>query len=181
MKNVLIINNETKNLNLLEKTFQNLWYNVKTKNLTDNFYSEKFDLLVLSWWSNHSVFYKPSPYKKEINFIKKIKKPIIWICLGAQIIAKAFGWIIDFLGKKIRWIKKIKFWNKFFKVFESHKFWITKLNDNLIWLSKSKYWSEIFKHKNKKIYWLQFHPEKTIKSNQWIIILKKILNQIQKK
>jgi len=156
---ILVIDNETKNLCQLVEFFGDV--DVDVVSVGEKFDREKYDLYVLSGWSHHSVFFEPSPYENEIEFVLSTDKKVIWICLGAQIVAKAFGSVIDKLPNKFRWELEILFDDKKYSVFESHRFSIKKLWKKLIWLAISQYGYEIFRHKNKSIWWFQFHPEKS--------------------
>ena len=170
---ILIINNETKNIDEIIKLFPG--DNISVCGLWENFDENKYDLYILSWWSHHSVFFEPSPYQKEINFIKNTDKKVIWICLWCQIIAKTFDAIIEELPQKIIWTINISYADKIYKVFEAHRYSIKTLWKELVWLGQSKYGYEIIKHKNKNIRWFQFHPEKHMGNNMWMELLQKIV------
>lgn len=161
---VLIINNETKHIEELIELFKG--NDVNFCELWENFDQHKYDLYVLSWWSHHSIFFEPSPYQNEINFIKNTNKKVLWICLWAQIIAQVYDSIIDQLPQKINETINIIYNDKNYKVVEAHRYAIKKLWKNLDWLAKSVYGYEIIKHKRKPIRWVQFHPE--IDTEKWI-------------
>lgn len=103
---ICIINNETHDISKI------IWilneHELKIFRYDED-YDTECDLFVLTWWSNYSIFHRPNPYKKEINLIKKHKKPIIWICLGAQLIAKSFWSSFGKLSRKVRRVINIKF------------------------------------------------------------------------
>ena len=172
---VLVIDNETSNLNDLVKLFKNDDINIC--NIGEDFDQNIYDLYIFSWWSHHSIFFKPNPYQKEIDFVKTTDKKVIWICLGCQIIAQAYDSIIDELPEEIIGIIDINYHNKTYKVFEAHRYGITSLWRELYGLAESKYGYEIIKHKTKTIRWFQFHPEKHMEVNEWRELLEQVINQ----
>lgn len=186
---ILLIDNETKNLNNLKTLLKGnivkvLKYN-KIKNTKDN----KFDLIILSGGSNHSAnnIYE---YENEIKLITKTHTPIIGICLGFQLIAKSFnGDIKKKIIKrksKILKIKKIKnsnifknINNKQIKVYESHRYVLKKAPSCFNVYAKSIDGIEIIKHKIKNIYGLQFHPEVFLDKQFGDEIFFNIINKIK--
>ncbi len=117
---------------------------------------------------NHPIF------SKEINIIKKSKKPIFGICLGFQVICNVFEGKIKELPQKKKGIEKIEirkkddiFMNcpKSINVSERNKWVVTEVGKNLKVLATSKDGIEAVKHKTKPIYGVQFHPFIT-KNNQ---------------
>ncbi len=172
---IAIINNETKHIEDLKKILK--WNEVIVFSYNDSFNCDLFDLIILSWWSKFSIFNKNRPFKKEVSLILNSWKPIIWICLWAELIAKVFWAKISLFPRKIKWfinIFDINSWKKYL-VYEAHRFYIKKLSKDLFPILRSNYWFEMFGHKNKKIFWLQFHPE-CFSWNDWKKIFFDILN-----
>ncbi len=100
------------------------------------------------------------------EWINEIKKPIIGICSGAQIIGLVNG------GKKInnKEIGMVKtdgkiFGKKLTEVYSIHQNGIRNIKDFDV-ISKSEKSDQIIKHKEKDIYGIYFHPEVR---NMWII------------
>lgn len=176
---ITIIDNETKTLKKLINIFHDDELNVFA--YEDKYDLSNSDLVILTWWSHYSIFHRNNPYKKEIDLIRKCNKPIVWICLWSQLIAKAFWSSFWELSSKIRKIIKIKYVDsdKECSVYECHRYYIDKLWSQLLWLAKSKYWWEIIKHKRKNIFGMQFHPEITKWDNDWLSILKGIIEDIK--
>ena len=135
---------------------------------------------------------------KFLNYIIKQNKPIIGICLGAQLIAKIYGSKISKSKNKLfecGYKKNIKESNKVFKnnlsFLQFHTEGIS-YNKNMELLSKGiMYEVDSFKIKGKKIYGFQFHPEvtsNTIKRWHGIVKIKypyieslnKIINDFKK-
>ena len=144
--------------------------------------TKSYDLIILSWGSHYSVVQKPSHYTKEIALIQNTKIPLLWICLGCQLIAHAFGSELTLMPEKL--FKEIEIRNgldkKNYRVFEAHKYAITKLWSELKWIAKSKYGYEIIRHKTRPIRGFQFHPEVDMKHTQGKKILKEVLALFEK-
>ena len=160
---ILVIDNETTTLWKIVTLFQeseidivSLWYDF------DKLY---YDLYILSGSSHHSIFYQPSPYTKELEFITSTEKPIIGICLGAQLIAQAFNSSIEKLPTKNRGVQILVYNMKEYSVFKSHKYITKELWEDLLSVVQSEHGHEIFRHREKNIRWLQFHPEVSIEGN----------------
>ena len=109
--------------------------------------------------------------KNEYKFLSKaikLKKTIIGICLGAQIIAKFYGSIIQKSPNnevEIGYRNSKKFDNSIIndrtKFLQFHNEGIS-INSNMELLSSGNLFNvDAFKIKNKNIYGFQFHPEVT--------------------
>lgn len=163
---ILIINNHTKHINELRQLFE--WYAqvvvVDKQELESDYPYHDFSLLVLSWGSDYSVKDHTDYYKHELWIISFLSIPIIWICLGAELIAFAYGGNLKKLNTKLESLLPLRFVSHALafdqaKVIERHSRVIESLWDELESLAQSNFWYEIIKHKTKPIYGLQFHPE----------------------
>lgn len=178
MKNILIVDNESLHTKEITALFpgQNITF-CKYNKIPD---TKNYDLIILSWWSHYSVLHIPSHYQKEIALIKNTKIPILWICLGCQLIAHVFGSQLTKMPEKL--VKEIEVRNgldkKEYKVFESHKYAITALWSALKGVAKSRYGYEIIRHTTKPIRWFQFHPEVDMTHTQGKKILQEIMDSI---
>jgi GMP synthase (glutamine-hydrolysing) len=104
-----------------------------------------------------------------IEYVKQLKYPILGICLGHQIIAKALGGKIGAAGIESYAKIEINIENEddIFKgmgnsmtVWASHKDEVKQLPKNFEILASSPICKiEAMKHKNNPIYGVQFHPE----------------------
>ena len=178
MKNILIIDNESRHTKEICNLFPGQKITIcKYDKIPD---TKDYDLIILSGWSHYSVLQQPPHYEKEIAIIRNTKIPLLWICLWCQLIAYAFGSSLTKLPAKL--VKEIEIRNqldkKEYKVFEAHKYAVTKLWSELKWIAKSKYGYEILHHKNRPIRWFQFHPEVDLKHTQGKKILDEILDII---
>ena len=117
---------------------------------------------------------------KFLNNIMKQNKPIVGICLGAQLIARIYGSKISKSKNKLfecGYKKNLKINNKVFKnnlsFLQFHTEGIS-YNKNMELLAKGiLYDVDSFKIKRKNIYGFQFHPEVTsITIKRWHNIVK---------
>lgn len=176
MKNILVIDNESKHTKEISKLFPGQKISFCAYNEIPD--TKKFDLIILSGWSHYSVLQKPFHYVKEVELIKNKKIPVLWICLWCQLIAHAFGSKVIKMPEKL--VKEIEIRNgldkKDYKVFEAHKYAVTTLWKDIKWIAKSKYGYEIIRHKTKPIRWFQFHPEADMQHTQGKKIVQEILD-----
>ena len=131
--------------------------------------------------ANSKSRYIKNEYKFLSNVIK-LKKTIIGICLGAQIIAKSYGSIIQKSSNKeveigYRRTKKINnsIINDRTKFLQFHNEGIS-INSNMELLSCGNLFNvDAFKIKDNNVYGFQFHPEVTAKMiKNWYDNLKSI-------
>ena len=156
--NIFLFNNGTKYLDELRRLLGKYGQTSERENA---------DIIVLSGGHQLSVAKHPESYTDEIELIKSASVPILGICLGAEMIAYAFGATLTPLEKMEKGLIDIEIVKNDglfsgitnFKVYENHKWAITKLSDNLEGLARSESGFEIIKHKTKPIYGFQFHPE----------------------
>src|SRR3989338_1927139 len=151
-----------------------------------------FDLFILTGGSAHPVVGNEKLFSNELRLIKTINKPIIGICLGFELIAKAFGAKLQKLVMKERGIITIDWldhrsnifkdsFDRPIKVYESHKWIIQTLSKSLIGLAKSKDGYEVIKHKTKPIYGFQFHPELFVDKTYGNEIFERVFKKISQK
>jgi GMP synthase (glutamine-hydrolysing) len=187
MKRVLqIIHSEVADISVISKFFQkkhhtstifykNLFF-LKKKEL------DQFDLFIFHG-GKQSANSKSKAIAYEYKFLKhiiKLNKPIIGICLGAQLIAKIYGSKISKAKNKVfecGYKKNLKNNSKVFKKNLSFLQFHTEgisLNKNMELLAKGiLYDVDSFKIKNKNIYGFQFHPEVTAHTiKRWHDIVK---------
>ncbi len=145
----------------------------------------KDDLLVLSGGHEIPIQWHKKEYGAELRLIKNHKGPIIGICLGFELITRAFGSHLHQLDKREHRILKLyntKASNIIpdkvkINVFEAHTWATLHVEKPLTALAFSKEGIEIIKHATKPIYGLQFHPEYE-EGNNGKIIFDKILKEI---
>ena len=126
---------------------------------------EKYDSFILSGRRKNEKKINQINSKVIIHSVQNNKK-LLGICYGAEILALTLGGTIrniSSLQKGNETINILK--NNFIScgslvVFESHRFEISKLPDELISLAESKNCRyEIIQYEQKSIFGTQFHPE----------------------
>ncbi len=187
MKRVLqIIHSEVADVSVVSKFFQKKHQSstIFYKNL--HFLTkkdiDKFDLFIFHG-GKQSANSKSKAILNEykfLNYIIKKNKPIVGICLGAQLIAKIYGSKISKSKNKLfecGYKKNLKKNNKVFKnnltFLQFHTEGIS-YNKNMELLAKGiLYEVDSFKIKSKDIYGFQFHPEVTSSTiKRWHNIVK---------
>ncbi len=161
---LLIINTCSNKLN--EREFVLPFEN---KNSRTNHYSKLKDL----GWADKILItgtaLADNEYLSELNkfnWLKKIDKPVLGICSGAQIIASVFGGnIIENREIGMVEVKGNLFGRKSFQAYSLHQNGISKLGEFDV-LAESKTSIHAIKHKHKEIYGVVFHPEVR---NKWVI------------
>jgi len=119
-----------------------------------------------------------SKYQAEIDFIRQIDAPILGICFGHQLIAKAFGSKIESLENRSNDFQKVRILepNEIFStwkpgdeilVCQSHKDYVAAIPNEFVCLAVSQVQSkktiEGMKHKTKPVYGVQAHIERATK------------------
>lgn len=174
---ILIVNNHTIHIHEIHTIFpSDAFFTYISYSQVWGYNFEPFDCIILTGSSNHTYEYKM--FAKEIHIIKELNKPIIWICLGSELITESYGGIIAKNQSRIEGNLSIRCIDDHNTnlVHEAHRFSIIALGEELDWLAKSDYWYEIIKHKHKPILWFQFHPEVTVPSNDWLRLFMKYKN-----
>ena len=156
---------------------------IYTKNLVNflsekkiKFVSQKFDEVNLSDMQQFNSFILSGRRKndRKINTVNsKIvkhaiseKKHLFGICYGAEILTQTLGGTIKKSSKQVKGEetviveKKNKICQNKIDVFESHRYEISKLGNQLHCLASSKSCKyEVIKHNEHNIFGTQFHPE----------------------
>ncbi|MEX0881329.1 MAG: gamma-glutamyl-gamma-aminobutyrate hydrolase family protein [Candidatus Saccharimonadales bacterium] len=117
-------------------------------------------------------------YQDEINFVRNCQKPLLGICMGLEIICRAFGSKVEKMPEVLEGPTDLKVTRKGQKLLshstirqhEAHKWRVKKTPKGFRVLAKSPIGIEIIKHKKRPILATQFHPELggTLKLDQLI-------------
>lgn len=108
-------------------------------------------------------------YQDQINYVLSAKKPILGICMGFEVIARAYGSKVVEMKNYITGFKKIVptdagrlvFGQESLRQYENHKYYVRVIaSEQFEVLAESASGVEVIKHKSHPIFATQFHPEK---------------------
>jgi len=156
---------------------------IYTKNLVNflsekkiKFVSQKFDEVNLSDMQQFNSFILSGRKKNDrkintvnskiIKYVITEKKHLFGICYGAEILTQTLGGTIKKASKQVKGEETVtvekenKICQNEINVFESHRYEISKLGNQLHSLAGSKSCKyEVVKHNDLDIFGTQFHPE----------------------
>lgn len=168
MSQALLIDNGSSYIQSLQRLLQDAGLEVAVidyENLNDSSIREA-DLIVLSGGHKYTIANHADYYSRELDLIRTTSKPIIGVCLGFELIAVAFGAILQYLSDKDKGLREIQalvsdliFIRQNFTVYENHQFAVQSVLSPLVALAASTHGLEIIRHESKLIYGFQFHPE----------------------
>ena len=172
--NILLLNNNTKHKDALLTALNG--HNIETvfyhPGLKIN--DQNKDLVVLSGGGgegNEINDAGPSGdlwYQDEMEYVLSSNKPIIGICMGFEVICRAYGDKVVELDETIQGFKQLKttdigkkqIGKSKIKQYEAHKFAVKTLKSKEFdVLAESSAGVEVIRHKTKPIFATQFHPE----------------------
>ncbi len=107
-------------------------------------------------------------YQDEIDFVRNAETPILGICMGFEVIVKAFGGKVHYRPELTYGFKTTQLTDigqkslkeKVISQVEAHYWYVPEVPEKeLEVLAVSESGIEIVRHKRKKIFGTQFHPE----------------------
>ncbi len=140
------------------------------------------DLMILS--GSYIRPYFDSVYYPEVDLIKRIKKPLLGICEGHELIAHTYGCEIKKLEYKrtgVRRLDILKGQSELVRgidnlmVYEAHRYAVAKVPDDFEAIAESESGIEIMKHTAKPVFGFQFHPEVTQENNNGKSVLMNLI------
>ena len=172
--NILLIDNHTEHKKALEEALAGHNVEVQKYQPGIKFNAEGKDLIVLSGGGGEGrEIYDVHKarhlwYEDELNFVKNCDKPLLGICMGFEIICRAYGSEVEEMPAVIEGKTDLKVTRKGVKLLEhrtvnqheAHKWRVKKAPKGFKALAKSPTGIEIIKHKKRPIIATQFHPEK---------------------
>ncbi|MBU6310783.1 gamma-glutamyl-gamma-aminobutyrate hydrolase family protein [Patescibacteria group bacterium] len=133
---------------------------------------EDSDLIVLSGSSRFPIMGNEDELEPEYSLVLNARVPIIGICYGAELIARAFGGTLVDLGEgnKERDLVDVEVvvphpmfgGRTHFQAYDAHRWTVEALPHTLELLARSKHGPEVFRHRIRPVVGFQFHPEKMV-------------------
>ena len=147
-----------------------------------------FDLIVLSGSSRFPITENEWLLLPEIDLIKTTTTPIIGICYGCELIARAFGGSLVDHGEesKERDLVRVEvvaddpiFTGRTeFEAYDAHRWVIASLPPELRVLARSSHGPEVIRHTERLIWGFQFHPEKIVDESYADEIFKTLVSEL---
>ena len=187
MPKILIIDNNTLHLKKLEKLlpFEATLLSWKEASIEK---TKDVDIIILTGGSHiPSIMGHEDIFAQELEIIRTTQVPIIGICFGCELIARALGATLKRLPERRSSIieiittddQKILFEKpEKISVYEGHTWAIETLPPGTFAiLAKSDDGPEIIKHRTLPLWGLQFHPENKIKETAGAEVFLRILKK----
>lgn len=188
MMRLLIVNNTSPFVDDIIDIVKNFNIAFKCSNYSEITYNHlsSYDSIILS---GRKKYNKDTNIQnnKIIDYCNKHDLPLLGICYGAEMINLYFGGSLIKMKNTVCGLVKVTSKKNNFLlskdrsiyVYQSHRYSICRLASELDLLGSSiETECEIFKHKNKYIFGLQFHPERS--GNEGRLILFNFLSHINK-
>jgi GMP synthase-like glutamine amidotransferase len=181
---VLVVNNNTLHLLNLVSALKGHDIEIRDYKPGLDFSCSDKDLIILTGGGGEGLEihdeHKPGKlwYEDQMNFVRTCQKPIIGICMGFEVIARAFGSTVEKLPEGLE--ESIEFGTtglgqEIFSInrlrqFEAHDWCVPQAPQGFESLAESRTGVEIIMHKTRPLLATQFHPEKpgTLKLSQLI-------------
>jgi GMP synthase-like glutamine amidotransferase len=170
---ILLIDNHTEHKRALSEALKGHEVEVQHYHPGLDFHTEGKDLVILSGGGGEGLEIDDTDrqghlwYEDEMEFIRSYQKPILGICMGFEVICRAYGSQVEEMTAELKGPAKLKVTRKGRKVlphrslrqYEAHKWRVKKAPKPFNTLAKSSTGIEFIKHKQKPIVATQFHPE----------------------
>lgn len=146
------------------------------------------DLIVLSGSSTFPITENEWLLLPEIDLIKTTTAPVIGICYGCELIARAFGGSLVDHGEESKERDLVRIdvvaddpmfgGRASFEVYDAHRWVIASLPSELRVLARSEHGPEVIRHTERLIFGFQFHPEKMVDQSYGDEIFTTLLSQL---
>lgn len=172
---ILLINNHTQHLKSLNDSLTGHSVEIQMYQPGLDFHWQGKDLVILSGGGGegleiHDVYKKGKLwYDDQMKFVRECSLPIIGICMGFEVICRAFGSEVKELPSLIQGFKRLDstqkgrehFSSGQLRQFESHQWTVPSVDESHFEvLAESKTGIELIRHRERKLVASQFHPEK---------------------
>jgi len=129
--------------------------------------ARQYDAIIFSGGSDIPVLGNEQLFADEMKWSKAVPVPIIGICLGAEIIARAYGAELIRMDDRergevdilVRELSPCFGGKTSFRAYENHRWVITNLPSIFVPLATSAHGVEVFRHSMLPLYGFQYHPE----------------------
>ncbi len=170
---ILLIDNNTLHLGALKKALAGHDIEIQKYRPGLDFHHQNKKLVVLSGGGGEGLEIDDTDergrlwYNDEMDFVRSCDKPIIGICMGFEVMAKAYGKEVPYRGKLIHKTDKATLtkngWELFdkqqLKQFESHSYHVPEAPEGFNVLAESETGVEMMQSQDKRLLGTQFHPE----------------------
>ena len=184
---ILLVNNNTQHMKKLSLALAGHDVEMQYYRPGLDFHHGGKDLIILSGGGGEGVEiddqYEPGHlwYEDQMDFVLGCDKPLIGICMGFEVIARAFGQSIPKMPQLLQGQTALTTTTKGQKIWdtatlsqhEAHQWHVTSVPKGFDVLADSDYGIEIIKRKN--IFATQFHPEFSLGT----IKLDKLVNNLR--
>ena len=172
---ILLVNNHTQHLKYLDTAIAGHQVEIMMYRPGAEFYDRDKDLIILSGGGGEGLEINDATtggklwYADQMKFILSCNKPILGICMGFEVIARAYGSKVDEMKDLIMGFQQIKTTPKgkvelgrdTIEQYEAHQWRVKNIDENQFdILAESATGIEVIKHKSRPILATQFHPEK---------------------
>lgn len=172
---ILLVNNNTRHLDALKEALNGHELEVLVYKPGVSFNEAGKDLVVLSGGGGegYEIDDEARPgklwYNDEMDFVMRASTPILGICMGFEIITRAYGGQVKELDSLVQGHKSLRttkkghdeFNRKMLRQFESHEWHVPEVSTkHFDILADSATGIELIRHKKRQILASQFHPEK---------------------
>jgi GMP synthase (glutamine-hydrolysing) len=163
--NIYVIDNGSIHLRALEHRLQ--YHNVVIRTYRNDHaaLATSADLIILTG-GHTSVLRHDHYFKRELELIRNSRVPIIGICLGHELIARAYGTRPKRLLRKVHGLELAKLHGDLTSrngrsavVYEAHIYAVKQVPPNFTRLATSSSGVEIMASESLRRYSMQFHPE----------------------
>jgi GMP synthase-like glutamine amidotransferase len=184
---ILVIDNNTKHLTNIADSLKGHDVEIRKYHPNLDFECAEKDLIILSGGGGEGLEihdeHQPGKlwYEDQMEFVRRCNKPIIGICMGFEIISRAFGARVEKLSQGLEGFLEFNtthegrehFSESQLKQFEAHDWGVARAPAEFKVLARSRTGVEIIKHDTRAIIATQFHPEKggTLKLMQLVELL----------
>jgi anthranilate/para-aminobenzoate synthase component II len=171
---ILLINNHTLHMKALSESLAGHDIEIQTYQPGIEFNDRDKDLVILSGGggegleiedkiSRHQLW-----YEDQMQFVRVTDKPVLGICMGFEVIVRAYGGKVLYRPKIIEGFKTSSITDKGQKIMghkvinqlESHFWYVPEVPEKQFdVLARSESGVEIVRHKDRKLFGTQFHPE----------------------